>query len=174
MKRRMITTPCAVRFYINRQLAYSNIKYLLLVIFQTREIRHSHELTKPENADLAIVKSDEAIRVVDPLTNEVLDQRSLNAGHRAVLQCVEEERCIVVHRCDGNLRRAKYRSVSHFVKLNNETPLNNDDLYFMQSILHICFLIKSFEKKVFLMTHNVMYYTFKGDNYAKKRSASVL
>ena len=136
-----------------------------MVIFQSREIRHSHELTKPENADLAIVKSDEAIRVVDPLTNEVLDQRSLNAGHRAVLQCVEEERSIVVHRCDGNLRGAKYRSVSLSVKLNNETPWNNDDLYFMPiHIAHLLHLNKSFEKKVFLMTHNVMYYTFNGDS----------
>ena len=110
-------------------------KYLLLVIFQSREIRHSHELTKPEDADLAIVEPDEAIRVVDPLTNEVLDQRSLNAGHRAVLQCVEEERSVVVHRCDGHLRGSKNRSVNHLVKLNNKTPFNDEDWYFW--LIHI-------------------------------------
>jgi len=49
------------------------------------------------------MEPDEAISVVDPLTDEVLDQRTLNAGHRAVLKRVEEERSIVVHRGDGHL-----------------------------------------------------------------------
>jgi hypothetical protein len=37
----------------------------------------------------------------------VLDQRTLDAGHRAVLQRVEEQGRVVVHRGNGDLKIAK-------------------------------------------------------------------
>jgi hypothetical protein len=64
-------------------------------------------LTESENADLSVVQPDEAVGVVDPLSDEVLDQRTLDAGHRAVLQRVEEQGRVVVHRGNGDLKIAK-------------------------------------------------------------------
>ncbi len=64
-------------------------------------------MTESENADLSVVQPDEAVGVVDPLADEVLDQRTLDAGHRAVLQCVEEQGRVVVHRGNGDLKIAK-------------------------------------------------------------------
>ena len=77
---------------------------LLSIILQSRQVRQCHELTESENADLPVVQPDEAVRVVDPLPDEVFDQRTFHAGHRAVLQRVEEEGRVVVHSRDGDLK----------------------------------------------------------------------
>ena len=51
------------------------------------------------------MQADEAVRVVDPLADEVLDQGSLDSGHRTVLQRLKEERRVVVHRGDRHLKK---------------------------------------------------------------------
>ncbi len=50
------------------------------------------------------MEANEAVGVVNPLPNEVLDQRPLDSGNWTVLQRLKEQRGIVVHSSDGNLR----------------------------------------------------------------------